>query len=140
MPTTITSAWKPRTQQIFPAEAVALPVATWMSKDFIKGKDVVWFIDNEAVAAAAIRGSSGEEDVSTMVQATHLLWMHLGCRVWIEWVDSLSNPADGLSRGGLSDPWTLQQEWQLAESPVPPWGLEPGRPDNLFNSLKGHWG
>ena len=97
-----------------------------MSKDFIKGKDVVWFIDNEAVAAAAIRGSSGEEDVSTMVQATHLMWMHLGCRVWIEWVDSLSNLADGLSRLGLSDPWTLQQGWQLAESPVPPWCLEPG--------------
>ncbi|CAK0807283.1 unnamed protein product, partial [Prorocentrum cordatum] len=66
----------------------------------LRGRDVIWFVDNEAAAAAGIRGGSGETEVDIMMQAAHLLWMHLDCRVWIEWVDSASNPADGLSRDG----------------------------------------
>ena len=32
-----------------------------------------------------------------------MLWQDLRARVWLEWIDSKSNPADGLSRLGLSD-------------------------------------
>ena len=34
---------------------------------------------------------------------------------WFEWIDSDSNPADGLSRDGLLDQWTIQQGWELLE-------------------------
>ena len=34
---------------------------------------------------------------------------------WFEWVDSDSNLADGLSRDGAADPWTLDQDWELHE-------------------------
>ena len=84
-----------------------------------------------------------------MVHTAHMLWQDLGAHVWLEWIDSKSNPADGLSRLGLSDPWTRQQPWRLEESPVPPWRLERGRPDVLYHELRDigvrsmrwvHWG
>ena len=100
----VTRAWKQRTQQIFPAEAVALAIATWSLQKELRGADVTWFVDNEAAAAAAIRGASHEQDVATIVQVAHLLWLHLSTSVWIDWIDSASNPADGLSRAGLLDP------------------------------------
>ena len=96
---------------------------------------LLWFIDNEAAAAAGIRADSKEDEVNTMVQAAHLLWLHLGCRVWIEWIDSGSNPADGLSRDGLSDSWTRAQPWILSESAVPPWSDITAQPDDLFHAL-----
>ena len=39
-----------------------------------------------------------------IAEATHLLAMYIGCRIWFEWVDTNANPSDGLSRDGLSDP------------------------------------
>ena len=40
-------------------------------------------------------------------------------KAWFEWIDSDSNPADGLSRLGLQDPWSLQQGWFLQEFGYP---------------------
>ena len=40
-------------------------------------------------------------------------------RFWVEWIDSESNPADGLSRDGILDSWTLLQSWDLAAAEPP---------------------
>ena len=72
----------------------------------LSNRDILWFIDNEAAASSLFRGSSKEQDVHAIAQVSHLLYHHLQCRVWIEWVDSHSNPSDGLSRLCLLDPWT----------------------------------
>ena len=136
----VTAGWKKRIQQIFPAEAVALVIATWALHVHLRGSDVTWFIDNEAAAAAGIRGASGEPDVTAIVQAAHLLWLNLGTRVWIEWIDSASNPSDGLSRAGLLDPWTQAQGWDLSNSRDPPWSDTPNSPDALFHALWGDIG
>ena len=58
----VTRAWKARIQQIFPADAVALVIATWSIHQELRNVDVTWFIDNEAAAAAGIRGASKEPD------------------------------------------------------------------------------
>ena len=71
----------------------------------IAGRDLIWFIDNEAAASTLIRGVTREDDVQLIAEATHLLWAALRTRVWIEWIDSKSNPSDGLSRDGLEDSW-----------------------------------
>ena len=42
-------------------------------------------------------------------------------RIWYEWIDSKSNPADGLSRDGLLDKWTKRQGWNLEESASLQW-------------------
>ena len=35
--------------------------------------------------------------------------------MWVAYVESASNPADGLSRAGLEDAWTKAQGWTLKE-------------------------
>ena len=100
---------------------------------------MICFIDTEAAAAAAIRGDSSQPDVQVIIQAAHLLWMRLGARMWLEWIDSDSNPADGLSRLGVADPWSSLQGWELREEKSPPWERVPGRPDVLAAELSRHW-
>ena len=75
--------------------------------------------DNEAAAACLIRGGSKQEDVHLLAQYSQLLCHSLNARLWIEWIDSESNPSDGLSRLGISDPWTVLQGWQVQEYPYP---------------------
>ena len=67
-----------------------------------------------------------------MVEAIHLLQAVLNVRVWVEWIDSASNPADGLSRGGLEDGWTQQQGWLLSEGTQPPWEHLEEAPERLW--------
>ena len=135
LPDSVWATWSNRKQQIFPAEAVALTIGTWALHKSLRGQDVVWFIDNEAAASCSIRGGSNIPEVETAVQAAHLLWLRLGCRVWIEWVDSKSNPADGLSRAGLADPWTREQGWILDCPDDTPWHPDTSTPDGLFHAL-----
>ena len=51
--------------------------------------------------------------------AIHAVFAKLNIRVWVEYVESASNPADGLSRAGLEDAWTRAQGWTLKEVPCP---------------------
>ena len=112
-----------------------MPLATYALSTHLIGRDIVWFIDNESAATCAIRGGSKLPEVETAVQVAHLLWLRLGCRVWVEWVDSRSNPSDDLSRLGLSDPWTVAQSWILSEPSEPPWHPDTSSPDAVFHAL-----
>ena len=82
-------------------------------------QDILWFIDNEAAVASLIRGSSSQIDVHTLVQVAHFLFQGFQIRVWIEWIDSESNPSDGLSRDGVCDSWTRSQPWDVSEVSYP---------------------
>ena len=50
-----------------------------------------------------------------MAMCVQLLLIRYKIAIWFEWVDSNSNLADGLSRDGAEDPWTLDQHWELHE-------------------------
>ena len=104
--------------------------------EVVQNRDVIWFIDNEAAAAALIRGSCREDDVSQIVLTARLFFFFLNCRMWIEWVDSISNPADGLSRDGLLDDWTQKQGWTLVQSKVPEWFSADWTPVQLWCYLR----
>ena len=121
IPQDVVDSWLPRKTPIFPAEAFAVYAAISEHLDQLRGRDVVVFVDNEAAAASLIRGSSSSLDVGVMAQAVHWLLMRIDCRIWIEWIDSDSNPSDGLSRLGIHDPWTIEQGWQLQQGLVPSW-------------------
>ena len=110
-----------RTTQIMACEAVAVPQAILREPHLFAGCDVTWFIDNEAACSSLIRGSSSQEDISIIASITHFLMMEHDIRIWYEWIDSKSNPADGLSRDGLLDKWTKQQGWSLEESASLQW-------------------
>ena len=116
----ITALWKPRKQQIFPAESLAPSAALANHPQVFAHCDVRWFVDNESACSTLIRGASREEDVNGIAECTHLLAMRLNTRLWFEWVDSKANPSDGLSRQGLECPLfgslavhALQPAWQL---------------------------
>ena len=68
--------------------------------------DVLWFIDNEAAVASLIRANSLQPDVHLICLFAHAWIFKQGARIWYEWIDSASNPSDGLSRAGLEDDWT----------------------------------
>lgn len=119
VPPLVIQSWVDRHQQIFPGETLCGLVVPWIHPDLFRNRDVLWFIDNEAAAACLIRGGSKQEDVHLLAQYSQLLCHSLNARLWIEWIDSESNPSDGLSRLGISDPWTVLQGWQVQEYPYP---------------------
>ena len=106
--------WK-LTHPIMAAEAFAVLAAIGQHRDLLTGRDVIFFIDNEAAVSAMIKGDSRLPLVGTMAMCVQLLLIRYKIAIWFEWVDSNSNLADGLSRDGAEDPWTLDQHWELHE-------------------------
>ena len=90
------------------------------------------FVDNEAAVASLIKASSKQPDAHLICQFAHALLFRLGAQVWFEWIDSASNPSDGLSRDGLNDPWTSSQNWVLTEVVFPSELL----PSDFFTSFE----
>lgn len=119
VPQAVLEEWVPRKQQIFPGEALCLLILPMLLPDILKGRDLLWFIDNQAAVAAAVKTASAEEDVFEIAHMTALLRARLQCRCWFEWIDSDSNPSDGLSRDGLLDTWSLSQTWFLESHNFP---------------------
>ena len=117
LPDSLVASWIPRRQQIFPAETAAIPIALAALQKWVGRRDVVVFCDNESAVSTLIRGASRAEDCAQLAELTHALLVQLSTRMCVEWVDSESNPADGLSRLGLSDPWTRAQGYSLAALP-----------------------
>ena len=111
--------WIPRRQQIFVGESICGLVVPIHLTSIFQDCDVLWWVDNEAAVAALVRGTSSQDDVHEVSQATHLVLHKLSSRVWWEWIDSSSNPSDGLSRSGLEDAWSQEQQWNLSEIQFP---------------------
>ena len=113
----------------------------WFHGSALQNCDVLWFIDNEAAVASLIRGSSTQTDVHTLVQVAHFLFQRFQIRVWLEWIDSESNPSDGLSRLGTDDPWTNAQLWEVSEVDYPSELRYVFRPSHLpsFSRVHGQW-
>ena len=107
----------PRKTQILAAEAVAVLTALVLAPHTLANRELVWFIDNEAALSSLVRGTSKAEDVGHVAACTQLAMLEHSCAAWYEWIDSASNPADGLSRDGIRDQWTLKQGWEITEIP-----------------------
>ena len=105
----------PRKTQILAAEAVAVLTALVLHPELLARREVVWFVDNEAALSSLIRGTSRAEDVGHIASCTQLAMIAHSCSAWYEWIDSASNPSDGLSRDGIQDQWTKDQDWELEE-------------------------
>ena len=111
----------PRTQQMYAAESMAVLAAVWQDQSVLAGRDIIWFNDNEAAVISMIRGGSAEGVVNDIAEATHLPLHRLGCRMWIEWIDSGSNPSDGASREGADCPWCAKTGVTVLIAREPPW-------------------
>ena len=135
VPQRVIDTWQPRTQQIYPGETLCGLLVPWFHGAPLAGYDVLWFVDNEAAVASLIKGGSSQADVHTLVQLAHYLLQTFRIRVWFEWIDSHSNPSDGLSRAGLDDTWTQHQAWHLFAFDFPSALEQVARPEDLSSFL-----
>ena len=119
VPSETLRSWTQRKQQIYPGETLCGLIVPLLHPDLLAGCDILWFIDNEAATSSLIRASSRQVDVHLISQFAQLILFNLQARAWFEWIDSSSNPSDGLSRLGLEDSWSLTQGWSLAEYDFP---------------------
>jgi len=133
VPPAVLQSWNVREQQIFPGESLCGLLVPWLHPKSFCSADVVWFIDNESAVASLIKASSDQPDVHRIVQTSQAVLQALGARTWFEWIDTESNPSDGLSRDGLLDVWTQSQGWSVKDYAFPPELL----PDT-FSSLLEH--
>lgn len=101
-PMEMINAWAVRTTQIVPLELLAAIGTLLPFHTEVRGKDVIFFIDNQSVCAALPKGASTSCNVEHRTEAWHALCATLECRVWIEWIPSEGNPADILSRKGIA--------------------------------------
>lgn len=83
------------------------------------GRDILWYIDNQAACQILTIGSSSQSDLCFISSLAHLLFARLNCRIFWEYIESDANPSDGLSRRGLLDEWSKSQGWMLAPAEMP---------------------
>ena len=110
-----------RKTQILAVESFAAVAAPWISPEEFKDEDVLWWVDNLAACSSLIRGAAKPEDIDLFASISSIQFAALGGRPWYEWIDSDSNPSDGLSRDGIVDVWTRAQGWDLAAAEHPSW-------------------
>ena len=107
------SALQCRMQQITACEMMPVLYFLLSHSSLVAGRDVLWWIDNQASVSLLIKGSSSQQDLAAISAAVHLYSAHLGCRLWFEWIPTDLNCSDGLSRDGVTDAWTIAQGWNL---------------------------
>ena len=101
VPERIEKFWLVRKTQIVPIEMLAPIVALSTFGPMIRGKDIILFIDSEAVEGALIKGYSAREDLSELVSVFWDLALELRVNVYIDRVSTDANPADWPSRNDL---------------------------------------
>ena len=103
VPERVKKFWLVRKTQIVPIEMLAPIVALSTFGPMIRGKDIILFIDSEAVEGALIKGYSAREDLSELVSVFGDLALELRVNVYIDRVSTDANPApaDWPSRNDL---------------------------------------
>jgi len=87
----------------------------------LAGRDLRMFIDNIGVIANLVKGSTGRHNLAVLLTIILVILASLDTRVWFEYVDTDSNPSDGLSRYGLADPLSQRMGWVPVQSKQPTW-------------------
>ena len=101
-PQALVDAMSARETQTIPLELMAAAGMLVTYGHLLRGEDVIFFIDNQSVCCALVKGCSRSWDIQLLSTCWQLLCLQLGWRVWIEWVPSESNPADIFSREGIT--------------------------------------
>ena len=106
-PMLVVNSLNTRSTQIIPLELIAAAGLIYTFGEKLRGRDIIFFIDNQSVCGALTKGTCRSRDVQHLTTAWHIMCLQLGCRIWIEWVPSAANPSDILSREKCSDPLVL---------------------------------
>ena len=86
------------------AELLAAPLLLHSAPGLLRGKDILWFIDNTSAEAALVKSGSPTQSMCHLALVASAALAGLGARPWYDHVASDDNPADVLSRAGYDDP------------------------------------
>jgi hypothetical protein len=83
---------------------VAAEVAVYLSfpADWLRGRLVHHFVDNQGALGISVKGTSSASDCSRLATALHVRILALGCQPWFGFVYSEDNLGDDPSRGEFS--------------------------------------
>ena len=107
--------WIVRKNQIAMVELFAPVLALESFKEQLRGKNVLLFVDSEAVEGALVKGYSSREDISELVGTFWEMAASLECTIYIDRVSTDGNPADGPSRPGKDVP-DPELGWELVST------------------------
>ena len=111
-------------------------VGVLMFGKWVRGASVIFFCDNMGVVRQTVNGAAKELDAKVLAHCFHLHACKLQMRVWIEYVNTLSNCSDGGSREGISCKLALQLGIPLRQIPCPLLHDSFPRPSLQFNAVR----
>ena len=98
VPDDLLRQFKERRSQIMVGEIIAAFSAIYSCRAALAGCKILHLIDNQGALSALVGGFGSDDDVSSIACLYQILIIQLGARVWMEFVESESNMADGPSR------------------------------------------
>ena len=117
----VLDVWTKNEQKIAQVEITAPLLAVSCEMKKFAGEDIVSFVDNTPGLSAAMKGASKVWDMDKAAQVLQILLARVGARIWMEYVESKSNWADGISRKLGEDPWVRKHGFTTREEQVPVW-------------------
>ena len=103
MPPHVLKRFLKRDNQVVVAELAAVLVALRVMRDELRGRDVVFFVDAEAVEAALVKGTSSASDLSSLIDDIWRSAVEAGVAIYFDRVPTDSNIADQPSRGFVAE-------------------------------------
>lgn len=103
VPEHLVEAWKGNAGGINQGELYAANVLAFSCPERIRGRDVLWFIDNTSAESALVKCGSTTPSMARLALQASMAFVALGARAWFEHVPSADNPSDVLSRDGFAD-------------------------------------
>jgi hypothetical protein len=101
-------------QPIALCEGAMVPFAVAYWRHRMRGRKVVWYLDNTSSLHSFIKGTAGNAHMEKIVNYHAMMAYHLQAEVWFEWVESKANWADGISRLFGADPFVAANGFTVA--------------------------
>eukprot|EP00971_Amphidinium_carterae_P139052 2756020-Amphidinium_carterae.1 len=98
VPLSVVQTWIPKKQMIGQIELFGAVLGLLTFRQEMAECDVIHFVDNDSATASLIRGSSNKSDSAKLVGLYWILAAVHRMNIFIDRVESKSNPADGPSR------------------------------------------
>ena len=93
-----------RRQLIGQAEILPIVISKLVWANLLRDMALVTYVDNDSALHAVVGGYTSVHDSAVLIHAAAHMDMLIGCHQWVARVPSLSNPADGPSRGVIEHP------------------------------------
>ena len=133
------SSWETifsETTYIFGLELLAVVATVFFLRDFLRGKNVIFYVDNSNTKDALVRGYSNTPVINTLVQIFWAFAQSIGAWFWFEQVPSGRNIADLPTRGvELPLPSLAYSDFQILEI-LKTWATSPHKKEEFSRFIR----